>query len=91
MKKFYCSLVALMAATLSYAQSSLLATLSHEGTISTFYGAGALRAAHAAAADGDIITLSSGSFVSTDITKGITLRGAGMEVNSEVHGEPTII
>lgn len=92
MKKLFVSLVAaIVATTACFGQSSLLATLSHEGTISTFYGAGALRAAHAAAADGDIITLSSGSFVSTDITKGITLRGAGMEVNSEVHGEPTII
>ena len=91
MKKLFLSLVAVMAATVSFAQSSLLATLSHEGTISTYYGASALREAHAAAANGDIITLSSGSFVSVDITKGITLRGAGWEVDEVNHSEPTVI
>lgn len=73
------------------AQSSMLATLNHEGNISTFYGTTALREAHAAAVHGDVITLSSGSFVSTDITKAITLRGTGMELDA-IHGiEPTVI
>jgi len=84
-------LVALTAATMSFAQSSMLATLSHEGEISTFYGATALRDAHNAAAHGDIITLSSGSFISVDITKAITLRGAGFEINTELQIEPTVI
>lgn len=83
MKKFFFSLVALMAATMSYAQSSLLATLSHEGNIQTFYGANALQQAHAAAQSGDVITLSEGSFNATNITKGITIRGAGMFLNDE--------
>lgn len=83
MKKFFFSLVALMAATMSYAQSSLLATLSHEGNIQTFYGANALQQAHAAAQSGDVITLSEGSFNATNITKGITIRGAGMFQNDE--------
>lgn len=74
-----------------FAQSSMLATLNHEGTVSTFYGATALRNAHAAAAHGDVITLSSGTFTSVDITKAITLRGAGMEYNSLTATEPTII
>ena len=92
MKKLFLSLVAaIVAATATYAQSSLLATLSHEGTISTYYGASALREAHEAAANGDIITLSSGSFLSVDITKGITLRGAGWEVDEVNHNEPTVI
>lgn len=91
MKRLVVSLVALVCATVSFAQSSLLATLSHEGQVSTFYGANALTAAHAAAAHGDIITLSSGTFVATNITKAITLRGAGMEIDS-VHGTmPTIL
>lgn len=75
----------------AYAQSSLLATLNHQGTISTYYGAEALREAHEAATDGDVITLSSGSFYATDIKKAITLRGAGMTVNPVSHTEPTII
>lgn len=91
MKKFFISLVALMAATLSYAQSSMMATLSHEGEISTFYGAQALREAHEAAENGDVITLSSGSFLAVDITKGITIRGAGMWLDPSTQQEPTVI
>ena len=95
MKKLFFSLVAaMMAATASYAQSSLLATLTHVsqfGTISTYYGATALREAHADAVDGDIITLSSGTFNSVEITKGITIRGAGMDVDPTTQSEPTIL
>lgn len=91
MKKIIVSLVAVVAATLSYAQSSMLATLSHEGEISTFYGQGALKAAHAAATHGDIITLSSGSFNAVNITKAVTIRGAGMAVDSTAQTEPTVI
>lgn len=63
------------------AQSSMqLATLFHDGDITTFYNANALKEAYAAAADGDVITLSSGSFAPTNLsTKKVTLRGAGME------------
>lgn len=91
MKKLFFSLVALICATMSYAQSSLIATLSHDGEISTFYGTSALRDAHEAAQHGDIITLSSGSFTSVNITKAITLRGAGMQVDTIAKTNPTII
>ncbi len=74
-----------------HAQISLLATLNHEGEISTFYGAGALQQAHAAAAHGDVITLSSGQFTATNITKAVTVRGAGMVVDTIAHTEPTRI
>lgn len=73
------------------AQSSLLATLNHEGTISTYYGASALQQAYNAATHGDVITLSSGSFLGTDIKKAITLRGAGMQIDTVSHTEPTVI
>lgn len=73
------------------AQSSLLATLNHEGTISTYYGASALQQAYNAATHGDVITLSSGSFLGTDIKKAITLRGAGMQMDTVSHTEPTVI
>ena len=73
------------------AQSSVIATLFHDGDIKTFYGTGALRSAHAAAVHGDVITLSSGSFTATDIKKAVTLRGAGMEYDSISVTEPTII
>ena len=73
------------------AQSSVIATLFHDGDIKTFYGTGALRSAHAAAVHGAVITLSSGSFTATKITKAVTLRGAGMEYDSISVTEPTII
>lgn len=70
-----------------------MATLNHEGTISTFYGVNALRQAHAAAVSGDVITLSSGTFLSTDITKAVTIRGAGMDVSKayDIVNEPTVL
>ena len=94
MKKLF-SLMLLFVATVltnnAFAQGSLLATLNHEGTISTFYGAQAWKNAHDAAVNGDVITLSSGNFVAVDITKAITVRGAGMGIDSTAVSEPTII
>ena len=83
MKKILLSFVAFVFATVCLAQGSLLATLSHEGEISAYYGASALKAALTAAADGDVITLSSGQFTAVDITKAITLRGAGMSISKD--------
>ena len=74
-----------------FAQGSLLATLNHEGTISTFYGSQAWKNAHDAAANGDVITLSSGTFLAVNITKAITVRGAGMGIDSTAVSEPTVI
>ena len=92
MKKLFFSLVAAtMATTATFAQSSMLATLSHEGEISAYYGVSALRDAHAAAAHGDIITLSSGSFNAVDITKAVTIRGAGMAIDNTAMTEPTVL
>lgn len=88
---FFALLAVVLCAMGASAQSSLLATLNHEGTISTFYGTGALQEAYSAAAHGDVITLSSGSFLGTDIQKAITLRGAGMAVDTVSHTEPTVI
>lgn len=76
-------MVAIIIATVSMAQTSLLATLSHDGSISTFYGTTALKQALEKAEDGDAITLSAGQFLAADITKAITLRGAGMRVRND--------
>lgn len=84
-------LVLVLFGTRVMAQSSLLATLNHEGTISTFYGATALQKAHASAENGDVITLSSGTFLSVDITKAVTLRGAGMVLDAATQTEPTVL
>ena len=91
MKKLFISLATFLVASVCFAQSSMLATLSHDGEISTYYGATALREAYNAATHGDIITLSSGSFVSVDIAKALTIRGAGMEINETAQTEPTVI
>lgn len=73
------------------AQSSLIATLSHENDVKVFYGTSALKEAHEAAVGGDVITLSSGTFNSVNITKAITLRGAGMAVDTVNNVMPTIL
>ena len=74
-----------------FAQSSMLATLSHNGEISTYYGATAFRDAYNASQHGDIITLSSGSFTAVNINKALTIRGAGMQVDTVANTFPTVI
>ena len=95
MKKNLLRLMMLFVATVltnnAFARGSLLATLNHEGTISTFYGAQAWKNAHEAAVNGDVVTLSSGSFLATNITKAITVRGAGIGIDPTVVVEPTVI
>ena len=85
MKKLILSLVALLTATMSYAQATLVATLSHEGEVSMFYGAYGLQNAMAAANNGDVITLSGGSFQAPTIDKAVAIRGAGIEVSSPTY------
>lgn len=80
----------LVAVAATHAQTPT-ATLSHEGTVKCFYGQQAFVNAVAQAADGDKITLSSGLFTGTDITKSITVKGAGMSADTINHIEPTVI
>lgn len=77
MKKLLLTFVAMATSAMCFAQLQL-ATLEHEDSVSVYYGASALIEAHAAAVDGDIITLSPGMFTATDLTKLVTVRGAGM-------------
>lgn len=86
MKKLLLSVVAMMLATMSFAQNTVVASLSHGTETSIFYGSSALIDAVEKAESGDIINLSAGTFKATDITKAIYLRGAG--INSD---EPTYI
>lgn len=87
MKHLLTLLLALLATVALQAQNLPVATLNHEGEISVFYSANAFKDAHTAAVDGDVITLSAGAYVACDITKNITMRGAGM-----LSGEnPTIL
>ena len=91
MKKLSLLFAAIIATTMMFAQSIQLATLSHSGNITTFYGATALSQAHAAAVNGDVITLSSGSFNGVNITKAVTIRGAGNGMDTIPNMVPTII
>ena len=80
MKKLFLSfVVAMIAATATFAQNTLVATLSHGEDVSMYYGVHALRNAVNAAVSGDVINLSGGAFNAVDITKAITLRGTGID------------
>lgn len=76
MKKIIFLAFALMLSVFTFAQQQL-AVLNHNNEITAYYGADAFINAYSSAEKGDIITLSSGVFNSTNITKAITIRGAG--------------
>ena len=84
-----CAAVAVV--TVAKAQEAV-AVLTHSGTSKTFSGYTALQEAYAEAVSGDLITLSSGTFGAvTTIEKAITIRGAGMEVDTVYQTMPTIL
>ena len=90
----------LMACVAAKAQNDVaLATLQHGDEVSVFKGPGALANALAAADEGggDVITLSEGVFTSTDITKPVSIYGAGYKTNeatgtlqTEINGDLTV-
>lgn len=77
-------------AAIGFAQQPF-ATLTHNDTIRVFHGRYALQQAHAAAAHGDVINLSSGAFEAVNITKAVTIRGAGMFTNTATGRVSTVI
>ena len=88
MKKLVLVICTLLCANVLFAQEQL-ATLKHNGNISVYYGANAFVEAYNAAANGDIITLSDGTFNAplsgnnpAPIRKGIILRGNGAQPDS---------
>ncbi len=93
MKKFFLSLVALMvSATAMFAQSILVATLSHAENVTMYYGTYALRDAYNAAVSGDVINLSGGGFQPVNISKAVTIRGTGIDeaIPTDIIGDFTI-
>ena len=78
MKKILLSVIALVGTMSTFAQNALVASLSHGTNVQMFYGNTALQEAVNVAESGDIINLSSGTFLSADIKKAITLRGVGI-------------
>jgi len=89
MKKLLFTIVAsVFAIANTHAQDffATFAALEHNGNITTFTGGHALQEAVQAADNGDVITLSAGVFSldndPLNLTKSITLRGAGMDVKN---------
>ena len=75
----------------SLAQNQV-AILQHGEETTAFYGANAFVQAHTAAVDGDIITLSGLSFnVPSEVTKSITLRGAGVTADTVAGTQATVL
>lgn len=86
-----CFCVIVMGITGIKAQQTV-AVLTHEGTSKTFSGYNALQEAYQEAANGDLITLSSGTFGSVaKIEKALKIRGMGMEADTIYNTSPTII
>ena len=80
MKRFLLFFAALLCCVSSFAQMNFVATLQHNDSISHYYGQEALNQAYTAAMDGDIITLSDGTFfadwaMETIMCKSLTIRG----------------
>lgn len=90
-------LVAVMATVFVKAQDVQLVTLQHGDDMQAFYGPDGLKNAVAAAQQGDVLSLSGGTFNATTIDKAITIQGAGyiQDTNSNryrtmIVGEMTI-
>lgn len=81
MKRILSSMIVALFATMQVMAQTSSATLTHDGKLSSFTGENALSEALKEAADGDLITLSAGTFKGCTISKAITLRGAGMEAD----------
>lgn len=92
MKKILFTIIALCSTLSVGAQNELqTAVLHHDGDTQVFIGRNAFANANAAAVDGDVITLSAGTFNIADITKSISLYGAGFEYNNETGTEKTLL
>lgn len=92
MKKILLSLAMLCAAIGMQAQNEVItATLQHGDDVSVFIGPSALANAHEAAANGDVITLSAGSFSSITLTKSVSIYGAGFEKDETTGTDVTMI
>ena len=81
MKKQFLLVVASVITMTAQAQDGQQATLVHGATTTTFDGTEALQQALSAAAHGDSIRLSAGTFDAADISKAVHIRGAGFNTS----------
>ena len=87
MKKYFLLIVMSFAALGVMAQTTLVATLTHAGVTTEYYGENAFVKAVEASVDGDLITLSEGLFKGTTINKSLNIRGNGVgstQITSDV-------
>ena len=80
-KEFTTLMLILIGLTGVKAQDVQLVTLQKGEETQVFYGADAFIEAMAAADHGNTITLTAGTFNATNITKAVTIYGAGYETN----------
>ena len=91
MKKFLLALVTMLSSSALFAQNSLVATLTSGSNVTAYYGETALAQALEAAKAGDAISLSGGTFQAADITKPVSICGAGLENDEESSVQRTVI
>lgn len=94
MKKFILLIIALFYTVVAYAQGTdqVSAILQHGDTETIFIGNTGLAQAYSAAVDGDVIILSQGIFNTIDnMSKALTIYGAGFEDNAETNTATTTI
>lgn len=93
MKKILLSIIALCCTMAVSAQGTdeISAVLQHGEEVSVYKGSTGLQQAYAAASDGDVITLSKGTFYAVNIEKSLTIYGAGFEANEETKTDITTI
>lgn len=87
MKKYFLLIVMSFAALGVLAQTTRVATLTHAGVTTDYYGENAFVKAVEASVDGDLITLSEGLFKGTTINKSLNIRGNGVgstQITSDV-------
>lgn len=98
-RNFILSMIALCSMTMAQAQRTdvMTATLQHGDEVTVFTTQTAFANAYDAAVDGDVITLSPGTFNATNLTKSVNIYGSGFEENetdgtgiSTINGSITI-
>ncbi len=93
MKKTLLFIIAFCCTVVAGAQSTdeISAILQHGDEVSVYKGSTGFKQAYNAASDGDVITLSRGSFDPVNIEKTLTIYGAGFEENEETNTAVTTI
>lgn len=90
MKYFALLLMNLLMPIMALAQSGLVAALYHGDNFKIYYSNEAFKKAMSDAEPGDIITLSPGTFLSPNINKAVTIRGAGIGAVDSINTNNTL-